>query len=694
MGEEGGESAAAHARRPAMRIFLRDVGPTISSGDIERTFSSLVRVSGVEIVRSRPSGRSFAYMDLEPTSDITLAKLFSTYNGCTWKGGKLKLEKAKEHYLDRLKREWAEDAKLKAETPTDSDTDKDAGNSKPDRFEMENMQLRIFFPKLRKVKSLPFKGTGKHKYSFQRIEVPALPIHFCDCEEHNESSRTASKKYLSALNSGVHYEKELDIMNSVMNKLLKKESNEPNTEEETVLSAPENLSRTSIDDIHEEESEEESEVDDDELVTNIWRGRSGKRKVTLNQESSVSKHQSFKNESNHNKANTLKRKKGGPVDASEVTANKKAHLESPVKIIENEFSAILPRKKSSDVDIVENEFSAILPRKKTADVEIIENEFSAILSQKKTSEVQSQESNTSTEPSLDKDLTEPSEIVTQSTKGQSWLQKSSWKNLVAGNGNSSFNIHHTQEPEIPVEPQTDKGQKERSKLGTQSTSQKEQSKLATQSTSQKEQSKLAAQSTKGQTGKSPFGINDSQETEISAEPQTEISAEPQTGNGQNEQSKLATQSARGQSWLQKNSWKDLVGGTTDSSFSITNVLPGISSLIQKQPKNSDSAIDTSIEVNENKSEKRSKLLPAVDEMVGNGDKQEANAGQEEHKGPQQGSEQKSRSTVSDVCTFMRSDESLRQWAEAKTALSRYLNKKKKKKKKDEDESPKRGRKMR
>lgn len=73
------------------------------------------------------------------------------YNGCTWKGGKLKLEKAKEHYLDRLKREWAEDAKLISETPTDPDLKKDTGNSKIKCLNLEKMQLQIFFPKLRKV---------------------------------------------------------------------------------------------------------------------------------------------------------------------------------------------------------------------------------------------------------------------------------------------------------------------------------------------------------------------------------------------------------------------------------------------------------------------------------------------------------------------------------------------------------------
>lgn len=73
------------------------------------------------------------------------------YNGCTWKGGKLKLERAKEHYLDRLKREWAEDAKVMSETPADPKIEKVADNPKLERLKLENMHLQMYFPKLRKV---------------------------------------------------------------------------------------------------------------------------------------------------------------------------------------------------------------------------------------------------------------------------------------------------------------------------------------------------------------------------------------------------------------------------------------------------------------------------------------------------------------------------------------------------------------
>lgn len=73
------------------------------------------------------------------------------YNGCVWKGGRLKLEKAKEHYLARLRREWAEDAELQKGTPDDIVSDAAGSLEKSKSLTQEKIQLRIFFPGLKKV---------------------------------------------------------------------------------------------------------------------------------------------------------------------------------------------------------------------------------------------------------------------------------------------------------------------------------------------------------------------------------------------------------------------------------------------------------------------------------------------------------------------------------------------------------------
>ena len=80
------------------------------------------------------------------------------YNGCTWKGGKLRLEKAKEHYLLRLKREWQQDSEnaSKASDSCNADPSESLGGLDKQKKipPADKIQLNIFFPKLGKVISL------------------------------------------------------------------------------------------------------------------------------------------------------------------------------------------------------------------------------------------------------------------------------------------------------------------------------------------------------------------------------------------------------------------------------------------------------------------------------------------------------------------------------------------------------------
>ncbi|CDY62692.1 BnaA10g29240D [Brassica napus] len=190
-------------------------------------------VEAVEFVKTK--GRSFAYIDFSPASENSLTKLFSTYNGCKWKGGKLRLEKAKEHYMARLKREWAESASASASS---DDTVKVALEKSP-----PSTHLNIFFPRLRKVKAMPLSGTGKHKYSFQRVAVPSLlPKTFCDCEEHSASltPQETHARDVEALNVGIN-EEEVNIMNSVMNKLLQKDDSVISEKDDIIVDTKDNI---------------------------------------------------------------------------------------------------------------------------------------------------------------------------------------------------------------------------------------------------------------------------------------------------------------------------------------------------------------------------------------------------------------------------------------------------------------------
>lgn len=167
-----------------IRLYVGGLGSSVTKTDLESTFSSLGRLCSVDMVRTK--GRNFAYISFEAVSPHDLQRFFSLYNGCMWKGGRLKLEKAKEHYLDKLSREWAECDDLTKEL-TLHPTEPQSSCLFP-KFE-KSEGVHIFFPKLRKVKKIPMSGLGKHKRSFQRVDpLPCSLLQVCNCNECSWSS--------------------------------------------------------------------------------------------------------------------------------------------------------------------------------------------------------------------------------------------------------------------------------------------------------------------------------------------------------------------------------------------------------------------------------------------------------------------------------------------------------------------------
>ncbi|XP_009800310.1 protein REPRESSOR OF SILENCING 3 [Nicotiana sylvestris] len=284
---ESGESST-------IRIYVGGLGESVTAEDLKKTFSTpqLGKVESMDIVRTK--GRSFAYLDLLPSSDKSLAKLFSTYNGCMWKGGRLRIEKAKEHFFLRLKREWEEDAALATTSAHLPDTEEDAHlattaaemiNSlryQKKGSKMDEMQLRMYFPKLGKLKSVPFRGTGKHKYSFQRVDVPSLPIHFCDCEEHSGPPHTTKQKSFvdyDSKNVGID-EKELNIMNSVLNKIFERENYSEQAPRGFKSSKVVRGSKVTVDHLKNDKNLINQEMEDgDNLILNVVAGANDRTTV-------------------------------------------------------------------------------------------------------------------------------------------------------------------------------------------------------------------------------------------------------------------------------------------------------------------------------------------------------------------------------------------------------------------------------
>lgn len=133
------------------------------------------------------------------------------------------------------------------------------------------------------VKSLPISGTGTHKYDFPHVDMPSLPVHFCDCEEHNVSAPTGNAEAtklgdLDAENGGMG-EDELNIMNAVMNKLFVRQA-VANCNGTMAVKDKESSKTSSTDNQQFEESKVDS--DEDNLVLNMMTSDSKSKILPLN----------------------------------------------------------------------------------------------------------------------------------------------------------------------------------------------------------------------------------------------------------------------------------------------------------------------------------------------------------------------------------------------------------------------------
>ncbi|KAK1549400.1 hypothetical protein Q3G72_001524 [Acer saccharum] len=390
------EKIEEEAEEVQTRIYVGGLGENVTSDELSNIFSSLGTVKSVEIVRTK--SRSFAYLDFCPANHNSLSKLFSKYNGCVWKGARLRLEKAKEHYLARMNREWSEDAQVASSTestpPIHQHSITSSDNpTKPNKVlqSQNKMMLNIFFPRLSKLKSLPFTGTGKHKYSFQRVQLPPLPKYFCACKEHLVPFDTAEGKQIHdkkihdlESHGGVIYEEELNIMNSVMTKLFEKENTSNAADSGTGLA---NDGHKLIDDLQ----FAENEADKDNLITNVSsRGNNGMVLSRYRQ-------------------NTTIARKSQKLTSCETQTSKDRPTQIVLKVQKMNITPLTKKRK--------------LP----LDEECIENE------------------SLSTKPIGDNDMnmqTRPnkSRKHLQVQPAKTWSQKMSWKTLVGDKDNSIFSV--------------------------------------------------------------------------------------------------------------------------------------------------------------------------------------------------------------------------------------------------------------
>ncbi|KAL4614098.1 hypothetical protein ACB092_07G030800 [Castanea dentata] len=579
---------AEKAEASQMRIFVGGLGESVTAEDLQRMFGSLGVVDRLDIVRTK--SRSFAYVDFSPSSLKSLSKLFSTYNGCVWKGGRLKLEKAKEHYLVRLKREWAEQAELASRAPDNGfGANEDiASSNKPKKdLNSETKQLRIYFPSLRKVKVLPLSGSGKHKYSFRNVEVPPLPIHFCDCEEHSIDPHPAKEKQTNDLEaqSGGMNEEEINIMNSVMNKLFEREKVSDAAHSENGQAKERDNSAKLISGLQFDENEADSETDEDNLIINVVKRKNNRMDLFgVQEKEQISENQDF----------------------SGKRTSKDGQNQQ-----EQKRNTIPPNKKRKSLNQESDENGSL----------------SAITRGKGKLKTHSDESAV-----LGAQLAEPESGIQQSAPVVSWSQKSSWRALVGDKRNTSFSVSHIlpgiasskeQQPKFDGSSVPDSTVSKKDNLvrhgdhlesHSSETIKEDDSQdleFSGKQTSNDGQNQNALKEQKRNTvppnkkrksldqesdengslsaitrGKGKLKTHSDESTVLGAQ-----LAEPESG---------IQQSAPVVSWSQKSSWRALVGDNSNTSFSVSHILPGIASSKEHQPKFDGSSVpDSTVSKNDN-----------------------------------------------------------------------------------------------
>ncbi|XP_057524597.1 protein REPRESSOR OF SILENCING 3 [Amaranthus tricolor] len=608
------------------RLYVGGLGERVTEEDLRTTFSHLGSVRSVDIIRTK--GRTFAYLNFLPSSDNSLPKLFSTYNGCMWKGGRLKLEKAKQHYIDRLKQEWAEDAELLNMEATICNKDENmAASSEPkSTLDLEKMQLRMFFPKLRKVKSLPFRGTGKHKYSFRRVEVPSLPVHFCDCPEHNNPTETLkvtrvhekinneginsknrffpskfegiqssgeSQVHDSEIQDGGMNDDEINIMNSVMKKLLDRKTAKPERKDVHDLPKDDIPTFESQENKIEIDEETDDEDDDDDIKINV-----GVQNV---------EHENWELQTCliNEMAGSNKQLTSVAAKSNLGTQNEKVKLSSKKRKL---FSS-----ENNEKDVV-----------------------SPILRKKVVSKTRSEESE------LNLELNRVAELETKKPFTSSmWSQKSSWKRLIDEGGTSSFQLSHISRDEtnIDEEPMFDgetssddekharvsndvhdehkhgETNSDEGHISDEETSSDDEKRARVSNDVHSEHKHGETNTDEGPMFDGETSSDDENHATVDHDVRDEHKHSNRTSSDRKELERVSNLehenlddqslksedsegpevpqlvesdagldiAARGSSWLQKSSWTQLVGGGNSSSFSISQILSG--DQVEKQQLN-------------------------------------------------------------------------------------------------------------
>ncbi|KAK9114667.1 hypothetical protein Syun_021464 [Stephania yunnanensis] len=425
----------------------------------------------------------------------------------------------------------------------DRRTNKNTIESEPSKARIPvKMQIHLFFPKLGKVKALPYSGTGKHKYSFRRIEVPSsLPINFCDCEEHSGASKSVKEKQVVVLEdkAGSVNEEERSLMSSVMNNIFERSLSLRNMHKTTKTVGDRETTFASPGGSSLEESRSDEDEDSDNLVMNLM-GSSGRRLGLLEKhdEDMVSKDQVS--------LSRKRRSKDGP-NQGKVKAHKG----------DDPFSHSLYSISKKQVPTNSSNIEETTP----------------------------------TEPNGNGDvkphLKEPNGLKrAKSTKQQASIHqsedfsvrgKSSSRELVSEKENSSLNKSNI----------------------VQSTPLKDLSKSIDLNAVEQHANENIGECSKllgvGEKENLPSHFTDGSIQATSGTPKDSAGTRSIDSFEFKDHNK---KKPVGQAWMQKSSWRELVGGVGSSSFSISTILPGIQNLPKSKSLYAANSMDNKVKLSE------------------------------------------------------------------------------------------------
>ncbi|KAJ1961257.1 hypothetical protein GGI12_003351, partial [Dipsacomyces acuminosporus] len=113
------------------RIYVGGLTEAVTEDDVLGRFKPFGEVSSVEVLKTADGKgcRGFGYVSIS-IKPSQWRRCVSVYTGSRWKGGKLKIEEAKEDYMTKLKREWASANTESADGADESEQDSSSSNDK------------------------------------------------------------------------------------------------------------------------------------------------------------------------------------------------------------------------------------------------------------------------------------------------------------------------------------------------------------------------------------------------------------------------------------------------------------------------------------------------------------------------------------------------------------------------------------